>query len=57
MKTLYREAQSYIGLKNYVEGASSLWECVMIEPKNNLFMTEFKKYVELAKKEHNKKCA
>ena len=54
VKTLYREAQAYIGLKNFVEGSSSLWECVVLEPKNNFFMTEFQKYVAIAKKKHNK---
>ena len=50
VKTLYRQAQAYVGLTNYVEAASSYWECVMLEPKNALFMKEFQKNVDLAKK-------
>ena len=37
VKTIYREAQSYIGLNNLVEAAASLWECAMLEPETPFF--------------------
>ena len=37
VKNLYREAQAYVGLGNFVDAASSLWECSMLEPSNQYF--------------------
>jgi hypothetical protein len=53
IKTLYREAQAYTGLNNLVDAASSMWECCMLEPKNEMFRLEFQGLVERAKKQHN----
>lgn len=53
-KSLYREAQAYVGLGNYVEAAVSYWEASKVEPNNQELLANFKKYAELAKQSHNK---
>ena len=54
VKTLYREAQAYVGLGNLVEATASFWECSMLEPQTEMFKLEFHRYMNLAKKAHGK---
>lgn len=55
IKTVYREAQAYQGLGNLIDASSSMWECCLIEPANQLFRNEFLKLVEQAKNQHKSK--
>jgi hypothetical protein len=41
-----------MGLNNLIDASSSMWECCMIEPHNQMFRLEFQKLVEQAKKQH-----